>query len=350
MKRNLLLLSVLFSGMVACKKNDATVNPAPGGIPDDQPDTSGIRQAGVFVLYPIGTDIQKDSIWPDKKGHSIFIETLALPVVPINVDKVFPGAVLKGNSIESGNYVSLTGYTYKPQAVVMSTDINALPLTTDAPGPDVTKAYIKNVLKGNNSGSRVMLAGISGAEKFSKILVSLNGKPDHTQIETFDISGGVCFNYDIELFSLTIDIPRDGEFFTTPLSETSKKENPVYVASVTYGRRAALLVTSRSKNPEDLVRLRTAAVKVSRKEDISNNEADMLEKAFIRYYYKDETTGNDMAVREIKGLKELREIITGFQQLAVLSPDKPGTPITFRTRSLIDFSSYKMSYQLHLPL
>ncbi|WP_160714258.1 hypothetical protein [Chitinophaga solisilvae] len=348
MKKNLLLLGVLFTGMLACKKNDTRINT--GGLPDNQPDTSGIKHTGVFVLYPYGADIRKDSIWPDKKGHSLLIETVMQPVVPANADKIFPGAVLKGNSIEGGNYVPLTGYTYKPQSIVIGTNINTLLLTTDAPGPDAVRAYIKNVLRGTDAGSRVMKSDISGVETFSSILVSLNGKPDATQIETFNIAGGVCFSFETQLFTLTTEIPKDGQLFTTPLSEASRKENPLYVASVTYGRRAALLVTSRSKNPEDLVRLRTAAVKVSTGEEISYAEADMLEKAFIRYYYKDETTGHDMEVKDIKGLYALREVMAGFQELKMLSPDKPGTPIGFRMRSLIDFSSYKMSYQLHLPL
>ncbi|WP_143307156.1 hypothetical protein [Chitinophaga vietnamensis] len=337
MKRYLTVLALTATIINACKKEETTVihdpNPVDTSFRPVQPG-GNTKKSRLLLITPPGSFVSKDSAWPNGDGHTYLLESNTFPITANNAALIFPGAAFKGSTVTDGIFTPLTGYTYKPASVGATLTYTNASTLMDPPSASATQLFLKRFFQGNATyPSNGISWGISGDLYYDRIQVAYADQSPVPTGATDSTGGGFYMSYEQRLYSVYMDIPKDGQLFTTPVSEATAQDNPLYVSDIKYGRRGILVFTLKYSTPFDLAALRIIAGKASRHEGMTGAEMLLLGRTNIRYYAQHEGTGGIMTAQTLD-LPALQQVFASLQQLRGATAENPGAAIAFSLSNL----------------
>lgn len=341
MKRNLLILCSVMALAVACRKNEDTtvVNPDPTIKPDDVKPNVVLN-----TLLPYGQGLVKDSTWPDGKGHTFFMEGEAHDVLARYADRIYLGAVIKGNSIADSSYNLVTGYTSKPitasASLVIPAAQGAMVATMNTPSLPATQNFVKGLFdKGFTTpvAENLFWSG-PGKVFYNKRQLSLTGLGTPAMLSGKEPIGGFSCYLSVTFYTVDMDLPPDGKLFKEALTETTLAEDPAYVSGISYGRAATLLITLNTESADTINKLQVAFNTVVNGNPVTSEQQQLMNKATTTAFIRDESSGDATAVKVFQGETGFRTILQQIRTSPIIGADKPGIPLSFELRSLKDFS------------
>ncbi|ASZ09802.1 thiol-activated cytolysin family protein [Chitinophaga pendula] len=278
-------------------------------------------------------------------------------------DQIYPGALIKGNSIADFSFNPVVGYTPKPIKVSVSLPAPASKVSATINSP----SYSSMVQTVNN----VLLNSPLAGGGFSKFNFNTKEFSYYDELKEYFASGvntnaiffntsstgttnyrkiakktGLMAKFIQKNFTLDMDIPKAGELIDLNVDQQILTTyNPTYVSSVTYGRLGIISVESDA----DFEQLNQAFKKafgilgiVNGTNTLTQDEINLINAADIKVYL----IGGEgaKAVQTINGYQNFLQYMGGGQ---TFSPQAPGVPIAFSMRYLKDHSACKAQFQIN---
>ncbi|MFK7811733.1 MAG: thiol-activated cytolysin family protein [Maribacter sp.] len=347
----LILLLIVFS----CSKDETTDPTAPitGGqadefnalmasLPDfDQPEE---------VSEPV--EVEEKAIPPAKdtenptlecytnyyKASPGFDEMLALDPT---TDVIFPGAILKGETIPTGEYVPIVADRAPITLSASLTNISGSPVVeiTDPKLSTVREGIKTSILDQEVTGATAAKVNFSISEVYSeehlKLAIGANYRSAAAKVSSsFDFSKSTYqYKYVLKYFQVyyTIDMdpPKNpSDLFTNaPDISSLGSTSPVYVATVTYGRMVIYTIESNYSKTEVDAAFKASfasgdgSVDVESEKIISESDIEALVIG---------GSGDD-AAKTVNGPADVYEYISNGGDY---SKDSPGAPLSYKLRYL----------------
>ena len=278
------------------------------------------------------------------KGAPGFSELFTLDPT---TDVIYPGAMLKGETIPTGEYARIN----KDRApITMSISLNNVrgktSVTVDNPNNlSEVRAGVNELLSLEVTGATPAQLVFDKSQVYSEQQLSVALAANYRD-RTKDISGSFDFNtttvkkkYVLQFIQkyFTIDLDSPGEFpsdlFTDlPSVESLGSTSPVYVSSVTYGRLVLYTVESESSLTEVETAF-NAAIEAGEKEggfELDIDSKEILESSSIKALI---IGGNGASAAQTIGGNSLEKIYDFIAEGGNYSQESPGAPL-----------SYKLSY------
>ncbi len=359
--KGILLLSslVLLFLISACSKDEVVSDDPdqPQFSNDDAADfNAAMANLGTFNQPEESEIVETSSTNPEREGQTefeCFSQTYKgapgfseLFTLDPTTDVIYPGAMLKGETIPTGEYARIN----KDRApITMSISLNNIKKTSVVVN---NPNKLSEVREGINELLSLEVTGATPAQlEFDKsqvyseqqLSVALGA---NYRDKTKDISGSFDFNtttikkkYVLKFIQkyFTIDLDAPGEFpsdlFTDlPSIESLGSTSPVYVSSVTYGRMVLYTVESESSLTE-IETAFNAAIDAGSKEgefDLDIDSKEILENSSIKALI---IGGSGASAAQTIGDDSLSKIYDFIAEGGNYSQDSPGSPL-----------SYKLSY------
>ncbi|UCJ07259.1 thiol-activated cytolysin family protein [Chitinophaga pendula] len=278
-------------------------------------------------------------------------------------DQIYPGALIKGNSVANFAFNPVIGYTPKPIKVSVSLPAPASKVAATINAP----SYTSMVQTVNNVLLNSALSG-GGASKFNfntkeftyydelkeffassvntNAIFFNTSSSGTTNIRKISKRTGLMAKFIQKNFTIDMDIPKAGELIDLNVDQQILGNYaPVYVSSVTYGRLGIITVESDA----DFEQLNQAFKKafgilgiVNGTNTLTQDEINLINAADIKVYL----VGGDgaKAVQTINGYQNFLQYLGGGQ---TFTPQTPGVPISFSLRYLSDHSACKAQFQVN---
>ena len=296
--KTLILFSALIMGFIQCSKEDLGVinNPDATSINEYVSQFSDWTDQTVPIEYDslAGTvELQNDLKIPqtcDKYNAAINLSTSDIISVGTNFGKIWPGALVEGNSLESGD-LKLINIDRAPITINTNLPINQTFREIDDPNSvsvqqAISEMQIESGLmpEGAQAGAGIMETRIEEYSTFLQAMLSMGINGGFTEPETKiklsgEAGGSIEFAYNthsviakfiqkaftVRLADDLLETPADFFSNTVSMEDLKKLENngtmsssnvPLYIESVTYGR--VLLFTLTSTTVESGVKLQAA--------------------------------------------------------------------------------------------
>jgi len=354
-----LLVTTVFLVSIGCSKDEVVSDDPvqPQFSNDDAADfNAAMANLGTFNQPEESEIVETSSTNPERDGETefeCFSQTFKgapgfseLFTLDPTTDVIYPGAMLKGETIPTGEYARIN----KDRApITMSISLNNIKKTS-------VVVNNPNKLSEVRDGINVLLSlEVTGAtpaqlefdksQVYSEQQLSVALGANYRD-KTKDISGSFDFNtttikkkYVLKFIQkyFTIDLDSPGEFpsdlFTDlPSIESLGSTSPVYVSSVTYGRMVLYTVESESSLTE-IETAFNAAIDAGSKEgefDLDIDAKEILENSSIKALI---IGGSGASAAQTIGDDSLSKIYDFIAEGGNYSQDSPGSPL-----------SYKLSY------
>lgn len=278
-------------------------------------------------------------------------------------DQIYPGALIKGNSVESFDFNPVIGYTPKPISVSVSLPAPAGIVAANIAVPSLTATtqMVNNVLlsgglaQGGFSKYNLNIKEFTYYDELKEFFATSkntnaiffnSSSAGSTGIKKISKATGLMARFIQKNFTVDMDIPKAGQLIDLNVDAgILGAYSPVYVSSVTYGRLGIITVESNS-NFDELKRAFEKAFGIIGVVNSSNNltqeEINIINGADIKVYL----VGGQgaMAVQTINGYQNFMQYLGGGQ---TFSPQTPGVPIVFSLRYLSDHKAYKAKFQIN---
>lgn len=363
---------LLASLCLACKK-DPKVTPDPVGpvtVPVDTGKTAPIKSTKFAKIDSIRKvisakatyDVLSDSVWADSAGITFRVQakgsfmTNQFSPTPLSKNRIYPGSLLKGNTILNQKYEALTGY---PQnAVTIYSSLLSVELfSTAVPSLGETTKYIKAFL-GNSTGGQVDAISFSNGSSFtnySEISINTGTSWDFSSLAILRPAdnghikkkNGFYATIDLSLFSVLLDPTSEGGYFAPGTNIGSIPDNPVIIEGVTYGRTAIVAIES----DEDFNTIKTAFQSVLNNESAAATQK-LLNEATITLYMEGFNETETRNVKTATGYTQLSLFSTAVKNSGSYSANDYGSPIRFFAGTIADNTSvkYGFNYRLDYPI
>lgn len=262
-------------------------------------------------------------------------------------DVIYPGAMLKGETIPTGEYARINA---NRAPITMSISLNNVKgetsVTVDNPNNlSEVRAGVTQLLNLEVTGATPAQLEVDESNVYSEQQLSVALAANYRD-KTKDISGSFDFNtttvkkkYVLKFIQryFTIDLDSPGKlpsdlFTDLPSIESLGSTNPVYVSTVTYGRMVLYTVESESSITE----IRTAfdaAIEAGSKGggfELDVESKEILEESSIKALI---IGGNGASAAQTIGGNSLEKIYDFIAEGGNYSQESPGAPL-----------SYKLSY------
>lgn len=303
-------------------------------------------------LYYLG-----DSIWSNGKGRSLIYESDEIVVLEKWANQIYPGALLKGGSIETGRYVPLSN---KVDPITISCSFPAKWASAQIQRPSLSsfRNTVSQIMN-NNGMSGTQLSSFSyELTQFTYIdELKLSFGSNISIKEIFDVDvnynkgkitrkSGLIVKFIQKNFTVDMDLPEDGNLLANNAELNSiDKYSPLYISSVTYGRIG--IITMDSYSSIDSVRM---AVNASFNSKVINGSVELdkkyktiIENAKTKIFTKG-GKGEDI-VQSVDGYVKFHDFI---KQGGKFTPQEPGLPIAFSASYLVDNSPYYTTFKVDI--
>lgn len=278
-------------------------------------------------------------------------------------DQIYPGALIKGNSVENFDFNPVIGYTPKPISVSVSLPAPAgkVAATIDIPSLSATTRQVNNVLLNSQFAQLGFakynlnikeftyydeLKELFATGKNTNLIFFNSSSGTTTNIKKISRSTGLMAKFIQKNFTIDMDIPKAGQLIDLNVDPNIiGAYSPLYVSSVTYGRLGIITVESDAGFDE----LKKAFEKafgilgiVNGSNTLTQEEINTINSADIKIYLVGGLGAQ--AVQTINGYQNFLQYLGGGQ---TFSAQAPGVPITFNMRYLSDHSAYKAQFQIN---
>ncbi len=274
----ILMIPILFLIVLSCQKDEITdpTEPISGGAADefnalmasmpifDQPEEKAEPEELTEKEEAPARDESDESLECFTKYYKAapgFDEMLALDPT---TDVIFPGAILKGETIPTGEYVPIVANRAPITLSASLTNISGSPVVevTDPKLSTVRESIKTGILDQEVTGSTAAKVNFSISEVYSeehlKLAMGANYRSAATKVSaSFDFSKSTYqYKYVMKYFQVYYTIDMDppqnpSDLFTNvPDLNSLGSTSPVYVATVTYGRMVIYTIESNYSKTE----------------------------------------------------------------------------------------------------
>lgn len=263
-------------------------------------------------------------------------------------DIIYPGALLKGESIITGEYIPIIAKR-KPLTISVSLqNISGSPgRTVDDPKLSTVREAINDILSNEVTGATPAKVSFEIQDVYSSEQLALAVQGNYKN-STVDISAGFDFNkQDVRsrlivkflqiYYTIDIDLPEQpGDLFkTVPDLNDFGSSSPLYVSTVTYGRMVLFTVESNYSSFEIKAALNAAFSSAVQSGSISieSQYSNMVNNSTLKAYILG-GSGQD-AVQAVNGIEGVTDFITSGGNYSKASP---GAALSYKLRYLKDNS------------
>ncbi len=302
---------------------------------------------------PLTRAIDRDSIWDDHFGRTIFASSDETVLLPNHSKWAYPGSLLKGNSIEEMKWSPLYAQV-KPITISVS-----FPTSSDVVSREIqptlsnTRLFINEALN-EKIGGQVASSSFS-IENFTSYneLRTVFGsniktgalfwkKKKEAYEENFKISKrtGLYIKYIQRNFTVDMDIPKSGSL--TEGTIEGEQYSPIYINSVTYGRIGILSIETDELSDYAYSTFNEVSKKVFIKKQttLTNEELRVLNTAVMTLYLL--APGGSTEVYSINGANQLVSLL---QMNSEFTKESPGVPIYCSYAYLSDNSPVEVKFR-----
>ena len=335
MNRLFFVIILIKIGLSACHNNLEHEDPI---IKIDSTNLSEI----VWSDYlPSSLLLMHDSLWPDQKGHSLFVQSEKLFVIPNNEVNIYIGAIIDSNLKQFPNV-----------KVVDNVDCNSISLSfstnkkcyhySQIPSKENMNLIIKDYQRENDSQQIVSFNYDNGFRynsykelflQFSYLGIHLDSILTGERYDKISMSkkNGIAIVLERELFSLDMDIP------STPLNFAEEnKDEHVYISSIMFGDLKIMLIEA----DLSLSEMNTFIGSIKNKNNLTVKEQNVIKDWNISII--------DINSKEIKKTGDLNNPIYWFYN-KLLNTNIHAVPIYATFANCNDHSPCNVSFSIALP-
>lgn len=290
-------------------------------------------------------------------------------------DVIYPGALLYGNSITTGEYTPIIGerapITY---SISLSTMNKVIPAATvSSPSLSSVRTSVNNLLSEMKIGSTPTYMSLTHEQIYSKNGLSRSigvsyGDPVKALGGSITFEEGketnkVIIKFVQKFYTLDLDFPqKPTDWFVKgtnlPSANSFRGSSPVFVSSVTYGRMALITIES-TESYDNIIGTINASLSILPKEVLdeggtakpSDAEPGKIEASFSQEQRKIFNTfkidmmvlggsaSNAANVLSINSIESYSQALSSFiKEGAEWSPENPGVMLSYKLRHLSDNS------------
>ncbi|MFO3729480.1 thiol-activated cytolysin family protein [Butyricimonas muris] len=305
------------------------------------------------------TEILKDSLWKNDFGRTIYAQADESIILPNLQKYIFPGSLLKGNTISDCNYTPIST-TINPITVSVSFPAKKVVGTIEKPSLSATRSFVNDVLQQEGIGSQNSSLNFNidqftsydelrmafGSNAKTSALFFSNTSSSSEKVQKISKKTGLYVRFVQRNFTIDMDIPSSGSLINGHLtSEQTGGYSPVYAASITYGRMGILAIET----------------------DYTYTEAHkIIEQAFKTIFYKKSSTLTDEAKRMLSSAtmrvyliggdgQSGAQTVNGYQDFirhisegGTFNSMTPGVPIYCSFAYLSDNAPVKIKFKINV--
>ena len=304
--------------------------------------------------------IISDSVWADNNGITFRVQTkgdlvtTAFSVTPAIEQKIFPGALLKGNTFLNGTYAPLTGYQQNPVVLLSNSPLFDEDSGKITPSLALTNSFIKSSLAGSKSG-QVDAIGFSNGiafENYSEISMNSRASWDFSSLVIRQLGNhghikkkyGFYATFDLSIFSLDADyFGEGGSIFAPGTDAAAIPDNPVIISSVTYGRKAIIAIESDAAFQQ----IKTAFQAVIDKK-ASDADKKLLQESTITISMRGFNEEATKTIQVLKGYDQVSLFAQTLTGSGTFSATDYGVPVDFYCNSASDRSTVRKGFNFRL--
>ncbi|AKA36408.1 thiol-activated cytolysin family protein [Flagellimonas lutaonensis] len=259
-------------------------------------------------------------------------------------DVIYPGAMLKGETIPTGEYSRINADRSPITMSISLSNIDGSPsVTIDNPNNlSEVRQGINELLNREVTGATPAQLVVEESQVYSEQQLAIALGANYRD-KTKDISGSFDFNsttikkkyvlkFIQKYFTLDLDSPgkSPSDLFTSlPSIESLGATNPVYVSSVTYGRMVLYTIESESSISE-IKSAFDAAIDAGKREgdfELDVDSKEILEKSSIKAII---IGGSGASAAQTIGDDSLSKIYDFIAEGGNYSKDSPGAPLAYK--------------------
>ncbi len=297
--------------------------------------------------------IYKDSLWDNRFGKTVFAKSDETVLLPNNVKYVYPGALLKGNSIEEMKLTPLYA--------------NVKPITVSVSFPTASGGISKTI-QPTLSGMRTFINGVLAdkvGNQISSFTFSMDYFSSYNELRTafgssiktgalfwkdkqeayeenFKISKrtGLYIKYIQKNFTIDMDQLQDGSLIEGSI--TGEDYSPIYINSVTFGRMGILTIETDSLSEYAYSKFTEISKKlfVNKQTTLTTEERAILEEATMKLYLI--APGGSDEIYSVNNADQLALLLNMNREF---TKESPGIPIYCSYAYLSDNSPVEVKYK-----
>ncbi|MEI5986076.1 MULTISPECIES: thiol-activated cytolysin family protein [Sphingobacterium] len=301
--------------------------------------------------------IIRDSVWTNNMGKTYFVESDNITVSDENYDITYPGAIFKSKDIATSysfNAIPIRDYDPLPIRISLSIPGPSVSGVIQFPSLDETRDRVGEIISraGNVEQINSFSYNSNQFTDYNELKYTFGANVDIKKIISVGVLGGgnkikkktgVIIKFTQENFTVDMSLPKRTELISVSDVNTLGPYAPTYISSVTYGRMGVFAAET-DASYEDFNAAFKAAVKIASvgvDAHVSTEHKSILDKATISIYMKF-GPGKAFAAT-VNGYDDFKKAILSG---AAVSAQSYGGPISFRMRSLNDFSLFKTIFKI----
>lgn len=263
-------------------------------------------------------------------------------------DVIYPGAIIKGESIPTGEYIPIIA-DRKPMTISVSLQniVGSPSRTVEEPKLSTVREALNDILSSDVTGATPAKISFEIENVYSEEQLSLAVKGNYKN-SFVDVAGSFDFTrQDIRsrlvvkflqiYYTVDMDLPQspDDLFEDFPSMESLGSTSPLYVSTVTYGRMVLFTVESSYSSTEINAALDAAfsAAGHSGSIEIDAQYKKMIDSSTLKAYILGGSGGS--AVQSVNGIEGIVDFIASGGDY---SKDSPGAALSYKLRFLKDNS------------
>jgi thiol-activated cytolysin len=263
-------------------------------------------------------------------------------------DVIYPGAIIKGESIPTGEYIPIVA-DRKPMTISVSLqNITGSPSRNiEEPKLSTVREALNDILSADVTGATPAKVNFTIEDVYSsqQLAIAVRGNYKNSFV---DVSGSFDFSrQDIRsrlvvkflqvYYTVDMDIPQnpDDLFEVLPSMNSLGSTSPLYVSTVTYGRMVLFTVESSYSSTEINGALKAAFTSgvQSGNIQISAQYQKIIENSTMKAFILGGSGSS--AVQSVNGIEGIVDFITNGGDY---SKDSPGAALSYKLRFLKDYS------------
>lgn len=309
------------------------------------------------------TNFIKDSLWSGGVGHSEFYSSDRMVVTPNNENYIYPGSLLKGESINTDDFKPIIGYKSLPIKVSVTFPSSYAIGQIDTPSLSRSRVFLRKALmapdfsgvqlldfsysaslESSYDASKLYFGyDVNDSRLFSSVNESFSSSSSHINSGT-----ALMASFTVENFSFNMASPVQGELLDPSTLDPASLNNvtPVYVSSVTYGRFGYFLLETEADSYVSKSAFEKIVKKIFKKtnEELTIEEQSIFNSCKVTIYLLG--ANGDALIRAFNspsadGLYNyLLSYNSGF------TADDPGVPIFYKLKYLSNDSLYEPVFKI----
>lgn len=309
----------------------------------------------------------RDSTWQSGQGGlSSFYQSDEMFVTPNNQTYIYPGCLLRGESIGSDDFVPVLGFKPLPIRVNVTFSSSNGFGTIDTASLSRSRVFLRKALLAPDFSGKQLLdfqynASVTSYYSQSKLSFGYNvnekrlfssvNSSYNSNNSKIASSTSIMATFVVKNFSFDMSTPNQGELLdpSTISNGSLNNTSPVYVSSVTYGRFGYFLMETNSSSSAAYSAFQKTIKKLFHKSDetLTVEEKTIFNSCRITLYLLG--SSDNAIIRSF--FNPTQEGFSGF--VSVVAKDftaaDPGFPISYQLRYLSDNTLFKPVFKIDYP-